>query len=127
MRLCGIQDLTNLSRTSRLTHELGLPVLYHTVDTSVHDEKGGVPLHRPPYTVEADNPFRGHSKLDLAMFRRQQSFIRTIMERPKYGKYARSLAWTPITPPRTADGLDYINPWKDEVVRQTFGTFAGVQ
>ncbi|KAI9879068.1 MAG: hypothetical protein M1830_009709 [Pleopsidium flavum] len=127
IRQCDVKDLTNLSRTSHITHKLCHPTLYHTVDISVHNVKGGVPDHRPPYTVEADNPCRAFGRLDFAMFRRQQLFIRTIMEHSKYGKYVRSFTWTLITPPQTDDGLGYVNHWKNEVVWQTFGTFTSVQ
>ncbi|MCJ1363452.1 hypothetical protein MMC16_002559 [Acarospora aff. strigata] len=128
MRQSDKADLLNLNRASLITHDLSLPLLFHTVDISVHNFKGRVPQPVPP-DVEADHPHRLPAKLDLALFPRQQCFIRTLVEQPQRGACVKSFTWTIMTVPESESktGSGYVDHWRDEVVWRAFQTLTSLR
>jgi hypothetical protein len=71
--------LLSICQTSRSLHTQVIPVLYHTIDLSIH---------APP----DDNivSFRYRRRI----YEKQYMFTRQIMSKPEYGQYVRSLKWT---------------------------------
>ncbi|MCJ1294445.1 hypothetical protein MMC34_006003 [Xylographa carneopallida] len=74
---------------------LSLSILYQNVDISIHNHPGTLPSMYVPVQVEADDPHRSVPlELDAELHARQQSFIRTLLRKPQYGEFVRSLTWT---------------------------------
>lgn len=128
IRQCDLKDRFNLSQTSHVLHKLCIPLLYKSVDLSTHNRKGMVPTGRAPFETLADNPNRTHCKLDVAIFWRQQAFIRTLVDRPEYGKFVNSFTWSLLYTPEMDDDWNAISvdAWSDGVLWKVFQSFTNV-
>ncbi|KAI9670050.1 MAG: hypothetical protein M1817_004530 [Caeruleum heppii] len=102
---CDARDLFAFCQTSRSICQSTLPRLYRTVDLSVHNLKGTF-TNKAGNPVEADYFGRVAEEIDHVVFARQQQFVGTLLQRPDYGRYIRTLIWTFITPPERAEGSD---------------------
>ncbi len=71
--------LVSICRTSRHFHSNVIPVLYHTIDLSIH---------APPDGTNVSFTYRRKT------CECQYIFLRQILRRPEYGQYVRSLKWT---------------------------------
>jgi hypothetical protein len=65
--------------TSRSLHDTLVPILYHTVDLSIHSQNAG-------------NKFSYHYRRQTC--KGQYIFLRQILRKPEYGQYVRSFMWT---------------------------------
>jgi hypothetical protein len=65
--------------TSRHLHDTLIPILYHTIDLSIHSTTAG-------------NRFSFHYRRQTC--KGQYIFLRQILRKPEYGQYVRSFMWT---------------------------------
>ncbi|KAF2472358.1 uncharacterized protein BDR25DRAFT_13680 [Lindgomyces ingoldianus] len=114
---CSIADKASLSQTCRLLHVIIIPEVYRCIDLSTHnlDEKCRPMRYLseyalvPPDFVEKERP-----RFEIEMFERQRLFIRTIIERPEYGKNVRKLFWTVMDSHDSWGSEDFGIYWEDE-------------
>lgn len=71
--------LISICQTSPLLYSIIVPVLYHTIDLSVH---------APPDGVTVSFIYRRQT------CEKQYMFLRQILRKPEYGQHVRSLKWT---------------------------------
>lgn len=106
---CDPQDLPRFCLASKNVKEASIPHLYRHVDLITHN-RGLVTwyayelpkLHTAPYAKFG--PREEHSdsvrctEIPLNMMRRQETFIKTLMNREEYRKYVRVVIWTFLPP-----------------------------
>ena len=84
----------NKVRVSRTLSELVRPVLWRSVDLSVHNAGGLFPARIPWIKVTGDNPTRDIDDIEGALLARQKRFAEAILRNSKLGELVRSLTWT---------------------------------
>ncbi|CAF9905941.1 MAG: hypothetical protein ALECFALPRED_001915 [Alectoria fallacina] len=105
---CDAQDLLNLCLASKAMKKASVPHIYRHVDLSTHN-RGLVICYG--YEQPADfvpyarfGPQHEHSdsvkctSIPVNMIPRQETFIKTLMNRKEYRKYVRVLIWTFLPP-----------------------------
>lgn len=73
-------------------HDPALPVIYHTVDISCHNQTGT--LSDNDKEVSASHWLRDEAGYAEYLQRRQRIFIETLTKHPNYGNYVASIIWT---------------------------------
>lgn len=106
---CDPEDLLKFCLASKNAKEASIPHIYRYVDLSTHNRglvtcQGYEPprLHAPPYAKFG--PREEHSdsvrctEIPENMMQRQETFIKTLMDREEYRKYVRVMIWTFLPP-----------------------------
>lgn len=83
-RHCKNSDLINLSLVSKRLHFTCLHVLYRHVNLEIDRQVSSFTIHQ-------------EHALMMAIFKRQKRLVHTLLARPEYGKYVRSLKGTLYT------------------------------
>ncbi|CAD6577677.1 MAG: hypothetical protein ASARMPREDX12_008452 [Alectoria sarmentosa] len=105
---CDPQDLLDLCLASKAMKEASVPHIYRHVDLSTHN-RGLVicygyeqPTDFAPYARFGPQEELSDSvkctSIPVNMVRRQETFIKTLMNRKEYRKYVRVLIWTFLPP-----------------------------
>ena len=77
--------------------DMALPVLYGSIDISLHNDSGLFKGYHPPFMVTAESPERNIMDIEANFIFKQKLFIDTVLRNPSYGKLVRSLTWTCLT------------------------------
>ncbi|PVH95903.1 hypothetical protein DM02DRAFT_659694 [Periconia macrospinosa] len=101
---CSTPGINTLCQTSRALHTICTPLLYSTIDLSVHNaDIGCESLSNESWRYRLVPPnwvYRKDTRLDIEIFRRQGLLLRTFAEQgaERLGGYVKTLRWTVIDP-----------------------------
>ncbi|KAI9670053.1 MAG: hypothetical protein M1817_004533 [Caeruleum heppii] len=121
LQYCRPKDLLAMCMVSRSIKAVVLPLLYRTVDLSVHNIPGETFVDQG-FSVKADYPERHRIEHDAVIFRKQERFAITLIKHPEYGSFVRSLTWTFLDAPCSENLAREREVWEDQAAWRALET-----